>query len=55
MSGWSNGIADFDNDGWKDLLVARGNVHDNIAKMSLLKYEEPPQSSATRGTANFRT
>jgi hypothetical protein len=41
MSGWSNGIADFDNDGWKDLLVARGNVHDNIAKMSVRKYEEP--------------
>src|SRR2546427_2666375 len=41
MSGWSNGIADFDNDGWKDLVVARGNVHDNIAKMSLRKYEEP--------------
>jgi enediyne biosynthesis protein E4 len=30
MSGWSNGIFDFDNDGWKDLFVARGNVMDTI-------------------------
>lgn len=30
MSGWSNGVYDFDNDGWKDLFVARSNVIDNI-------------------------
>ena len=41
MSGWSNGIADFDNDGWKDLFAVRGNVIDNIALMSLRTYEEP--------------
>jgi hypothetical protein len=28
MSGWGNGIVDFDNDGWKDLFVARSNVMD---------------------------
>jgi enediyne biosynthesis protein E4 len=26
MTGWSNGIVDLDNDGWKDLFVARGNL-----------------------------
>jgi enediyne biosynthesis protein E4 len=31
MSGWGNGIFDFDNDGWKDLFVARSNVVDNIS------------------------
>lgn len=31
MSGWSNGVADFDNDGWKDLFVARANVLDNVS------------------------
>ena len=31
MSGWGNGIFDFDNDGWKDLFVARSNVLDNIS------------------------
>ena len=30
MSGWSNGIFDLDNDGWKDLLVVRGHVVDNL-------------------------
>ena len=35
MSGWSNGIFDFDNDGWKDLFVARGNTQDNLALLSL--------------------
>lgn len=30
MTGWSNGMYDFDNDGWKDLFVARANVMDNI-------------------------
>ena len=34
MSGWGNGIFDFDNDGWKDLFVARSNVLDNIAQFS---------------------
>ncbi|AXC09722.1 hypothetical protein ACPOL_0341 [Acidisarcina polymorpha] len=42
MSGWSNGIADFDNDGWKDLVVARGNVLDNIEQISRhFRYAEP--------------
>ncbi len=31
MSGWGNGIYDFDNDGWKDLFVTRSNVMDNIS------------------------
>ena len=34
MSGWSNGIVDLDNDGWKDLVVARSNVMDNIDEIS---------------------
>ncbi len=54
MSGWSNGIADFDNDGWKDLFVARGNVHDNIAKMSLRKYEEPNTLFRNLGNGKFQ-
>jgi hypothetical protein len=54
MSGWSNGIADFDNDGWKDLLVARGNVHDNIARMSVRKYEEPNTVFRNLGNGKFQ-
>lgn len=50
MSGWSNGIYDFDNDGWKDLFVARSNVLDNIEKISSRKYAEP--NAVLRNTAN---
>ena len=54
MSGWSNGIFDFDNDGWKDLLVARGHVLDNIALMSLRKPEEPNTVLRNLGNGKFQ-
>ena len=42
MSGWGNGIVDFDNDGWKDLFVARANVMDNIELLTASRtYAEP--------------
>jgi enediyne biosynthesis protein E4 len=41
MSGWSNAIADLDNDGWKDLTASRSNVQDNVATYSPRKFEEP--------------
>lgn len=42
MSGWSNGAVDLDNDGWKDLVVARSNVLDNIEEISRhFRYAEP--------------
>lgn len=53
MSGWSNAVADFDNDGWKDLLAARGNVIDNIALMSLRKFEEPNTIFRNLGNGKF--
>jgi hypothetical protein len=34
LTGWSNGMADFDNDGWKDLFVACGSLDDNSEKFS---------------------
>jgi hypothetical protein len=54
MSGWSNGIADFDNDGWKDLLVVRGHALDNIAEMSLRKPEEPNTVLRNLGNGKFQ-
>ncbi len=54
MSGWSNGIFDFDNDGWKDLFVARGNVLDNIARFSIRKYEEPNAVFRNLGNSRFQ-
>lgn len=33
-TGWSNGVFDFNNDGWKDLFVAGGHVMDNAEASS---------------------
>lgn len=44
MSGWGNGIFDFDNDGWKDLFVARANVMDNISELIPTQHYPEPNS-----------
>ena len=54
MSGWSNGVFDLDNDGWKDLFVVRGNVQDNLALMSLRKSEEPNTVFRNLGNGKFQ-
>jgi hypothetical protein len=54
MSGWSNGVADLDNDGWKDLIVARGNVMDNIEEISRhFHYAEPNSVFRNLGNGHF--
>jgi len=54
MSGWGNGICDLDNDGWKDLLVARANVMDNISLMNpARRYEEPVTIFRNLGNGKF--
>lgn len=53
MSGWSNAIADIDNDGWKDLFVARSNVIDNVALFSPRRYEEPNAVFRNLGNGRF--
>ena len=53
MSGWSNGIFDFDNDGWKDLFAVRGHVMDNLAQMSLRGPEEPNTVLRNLGNGKF--
>jgi hypothetical protein len=53
MSGWSSGAADFDNDGFKDLFVARGNVLDNIAEFSNRTYGEPNSVFRNLGKMTF--
>lgn len=54
MSGWSNAVADLDNDGWKDLIAVRGNVQDNIAMVSFRKYEEPNALFRNLGKDKFQ-
>jgi len=42
-SGWGVGLEDFDNDGWKDLLVAQSHVLDNVEKIDpSLHYAQLP-------------
>jgi len=54
MSGWGNGIFDFDNDGWKDLFVARANVLDNISELTpSRKYPEPNTIFRNLGNGKF--
>ncbi|MEZ5365414.1 MAG: VCBS repeat-containing protein [Bryobacterales bacterium] len=41
-SGWGAAFADFDNDGWRDLVVAQGHVMDDIERTDpALAYREP--------------
>jgi hypothetical protein len=54
MSGWSNGIIDLDNDGWKDLVVARSNVMDNVEQISHhFRYAEPNSVFRNLGNGQF--
>jgi enediyne biosynthesis protein E4 len=54
MSGWGNGIYDFDNDGWKDLFVARANVMDNINELfPNRRYPEPNSVFRNLGNGKF--
>src|SRR2546426_12487775 len=40
-SGWGARLFDYDNDGWKDLMVAQGHVMDNIQlTQPALRYQE---------------
>ncbi len=54
MSGWGNGIVDLDNDGWKDLFVARANVMDNITEqIPNRRYPEPNTIFRNLGNGKF--
>ena len=39
-SGWGNALADFDNDGWKDLFTANSHVNDRIEDFEAHQYRE---------------
>lgn len=54
MSGWANGMADLDNDGWKDLFVARSNIDSNVHRFSPRTYEEPNVLFRNLGNGRFQ-
>ena len=47
-------MVDFDNDGWKDLFVARSNVLDNIRRLvPERRYPEPNSAFRNLGNGKF--
>jgi len=53
-SGWSAGIFDFDNDGWKDIFVASGDVNDNTELFYSRKSIEPNLLYLNQRDGTFR-
>ncbi|MFN7922698.1 MAG: CRTAC1 family protein [Bryobacteraceae bacterium] len=51
-SGWSNVMADFNNDGWKDLFSANGHVMDN-AELTSGRASRQPNLLLTNGRTGF--
>jgi len=51
MTGWGNGVYDFDNDGWKDMFAARANVMDNI-QQAIPAEAYPERNSVFRNLGN---
>ena len=54
VSGWSMGIFDFDNDGWKDVFVAAGDVQDNTELFSSRKSRQQNLLMLNDGHGAFR-
>ncbi len=53
FTGWSTGLFDFNNDGWKDLFVAAGQVMDNEEMSSSRKSRQPDLVFLNRGGRRF--
>jgi len=54
FSGWSAGVFDLNNDGWKDVFTANGNVMDNAELISDRKSRQPNSVFLNRGNGAFK-
>ena len=54
LGGWGVGLADFNNDGWKDVFTANAHVTDNIDEFTTEKYRQPNAVWANAGDGTFR-
>ncbi|MGH9840612.1 MAG: FG-GAP-like repeat-containing protein [Blastocatellia bacterium] len=53
-SGWSLGLFDFNNDGWKDLFTVNAHVNDNIELYNNQTYRQPNSVFANLGNGAFQ-
>jgi hypothetical protein len=53
-SGWSLGLFDFNNDGWKDLFTVNAHVNDNIELYNNQTYRQPNSLFTNLGAGVFR-
>lgn len=53
-SGWSNPVADYNNDGWNDLFSANGHVIDNIERLQSRTYRQANTLMLNNGNGTFR-
>lgn len=53
LSGWSMGVFDFDNDGWKDVFTANGDVQDNTELYSSRKSHQANLLLLNNGRGGF--
>jgi tetratricopeptide (TPR) repeat protein len=51
--GWSNAIADWNNDGWKDLFAATGHAMDNIASLERGDFAQSNLLFLNQGNGTF--
>ncbi len=54
FAGWSNPVADYNNDGWKDLFSANGHVTDNIGSIQGRSYRQGNLLLINQGNGTFR-
>ena len=54
MSGWGNGIFDFDNDGFKDIFTAGCHVSENVEHYRPHKYKLPNAVWQNQGDGGFK-
>lgn len=54
LSGWSNGLFDFNNDGFKDLFTANSHVNDIIGLYNAQTYKQSNSVFANLGNGTFR-